>query len=114
MQNLERNFLIQQKLVEAAKKLAGEPDLCKNVKKKRKHNYTEAVKKLQEIENAINEYRIKCGKKSSQKSSLTLPGTKILPTLFMRKKERSFCCSKYGLFCICVLLFLSLGTKIPF
>lgn len=79
LQNLERNFLIQQKLVEAAKKLAGEPDLCKNVKKKRKHNYTEAVKKLQEIENAINEYRIKCGKKSSQKSSLNLPDD-IIPS----------------------------------
>uniref|UniRef100_A0A8D2Q9A2 FERM domain containing 4B n=1 Tax=Varanus komodoensis TaxID=61221 RepID=A0A8D2Q9A2_VARKO len=73
LQNLESNFFIQQKLVEAVKKLAGEPDLCKNVKKKRKQEYVEAVKKLQEIENAINEYRIKCGKKPAQKSTLTLP-----------------------------------------
>ncbi|XP_072845516.2 FERM domain-containing protein 4B isoform X1 [Pogona vitticeps] len=73
LQELESNFFIQQKLVEAAKKLAGEPDLCKNVKKKRKHDYTEALKKLQEIENSINEYRIKCGKKPTQKSTLTLP-----------------------------------------
>ncbi|XP_061474622.1 FERM domain-containing protein 4B isoform X4 [Rhineura floridana] len=79
LQNLESNFFIQQKLVEAVKKLAGEPDLCKNVKKKRKQEYTEAVRKLQEIENAINEYRIKCGKKPAQKSTLTLPD-EIIPS----------------------------------
>nr|XP_031541980.1 FERM domain-containing protein 4B [Vicugna pacos] len=73
LQELESNFLIQQKLVEAAKKLANEPDLCKTVKKKRKQDYTDAVKKLQEIENAINEYRIRCGKKPSQKAAVTLP-----------------------------------------
>uniref|UniRef100_A0A8D1A6R0 FERM domain containing 4B n=1 Tax=Sus scrofa TaxID=9823 RepID=A0A8D1A6R0_PIG len=73
LQELESNFLIQQKLVEAAKKLANEPDLCKTVKKKRKQDYTDAVKKLQEIENAINEYRIRCGKKPSQKATVTLP-----------------------------------------
>ncbi|XP_047390837.1 FERM domain-containing protein 4B isoform X3 [Sciurus carolinensis] len=70
LQDLESNFLIQQKLVEAAKKLANEPDLCKTVKKKRKQDYTDAVRKLQEIENAINEYRIRCGKKPSQKATV--------------------------------------------
>ncbi|XP_075406018.1 FERM domain-containing protein 4B [Tenrec ecaudatus] len=73
LQELESNFLIQRKLVEAAKKLAGEADLCKTVKKKRKQDYTEAVKKLQEIEGAINEYRIRCGKKPSQKATVLLP-----------------------------------------
>ncbi|XP_038266244.1 FERM domain-containing protein 4B isoform X1 [Dermochelys coriacea] len=73
LQSLERNFLIQQKMVEAAKKLASESDVCKNVKKKRKQDYTAAMKKLQEIENSINEYRIKCGKKPTQKSTLILP-----------------------------------------
>nr|XP_060489712.1 FERM domain-containing protein 4B isoform X2 [Panthera onca] len=73
LQELESNFLIQQKLVEAAKKLANEPDLCKTVKKKRKQDYTDAVKKLQDIENAINEYRIRCGKKPSQKATVILP-----------------------------------------
>ncbi|KAM5233598.1 FERM domain-containing protein 4B isoform 3-T3 [Hipposideros larvatus] len=73
LQELESNFLIQQKLVEAAKKLASEPDLCKTVKKKRKQDYTDSVKKLQEIENAINEYRIRCGKKPSQKGTVILP-----------------------------------------
>ncbi|XP_016847165.1 FERM domain-containing protein 4B isoform X2 [Anolis carolinensis] len=80
LQNLESNFFIQQKLVEASKKLAGEPDLCKNVKKKRKQEYIEAVKKLQEIENSINEYRIKCGKKPAQKATLTLPSEDIIPS----------------------------------
>lgn len=74
LQELESNFLIQQKLVEAAKKLANEPDLCKTVKKKRKQDYTDAVRKLQEIENAINEYRIRCGKKPTPKGTGTLPG----------------------------------------
>ncbi|XP_036286456.1 FERM domain-containing protein 4B isoform X1 [Pipistrellus kuhlii] len=73
LQELESNFLIQQKLVEAAKKLANESDLCKTVKKKRKQDYTDAVRKLQEIENAINEYRIRCGKKPTQKGTGTLP-----------------------------------------
>ncbi|XP_039338129.1 FERM domain-containing protein 4B isoform X1 [Mauremys reevesii] len=73
LQSLERNFLIQQKMVEAAKKLASEPDMCKNVKKKRKQDYIAAMKKLQEIENSINEYRIKYGKKPTQKSTLILP-----------------------------------------
>lgn len=73
LQELESNFLIQQKLVEAAKKLANEPDLCKTVKKKRKQDYTDAMRKLQEIENAINEYRIRCGKKPTQKGTGTLP-----------------------------------------
>uniref|UniRef100_A0A673TVS9 FERM domain containing 4B n=1 Tax=Suricata suricatta TaxID=37032 RepID=A0A673TVS9_SURSU len=73
LQELESNFLIQQKLVEAAKKLASEPDLCKTVKKKRKQDYTDAMKKLQDIENAINEYRIRCGKKPSQKATVILP-----------------------------------------
>ncbi|NWY75558.1 FRM4B protein, partial [Erithacus rubecula] len=77
LQDLESNFIIHQKLVEAAKKLASEPDLCKNVKKKRKQEYADAVKKLQEIENSINEYRIKCGKKPTQKSTLALPGERI-------------------------------------
>ncbi|XP_065498557.1 FERM domain-containing protein 4B isoform X1 [Caloenas nicobarica] len=79
LQDLESNFIIQQKLVEAAKKLASEPDLCKNVKKKRKQEYADAVKKLQEIENSINEYRIKCGKKPTQKSTLILPDD-IIPS----------------------------------
>ncbi|XP_066100653.1 FERM domain-containing protein 4B isoform X5 [Saccopteryx bilineata] len=73
LRDLESNFLIQQKLVEAAKKLASEPDLCKTVKKKRKQDYADAVKKLQEIENAINEYRIRGGKKPSQNRTIILP-----------------------------------------
>lgn len=44
LQELESNFLIQQKLVEAVKKLASEPDLCKTVKKN-ESKITDAVKK---------------------------------------------------------------------
>lgn len=89
LQDLESNFIIHQKLVEAAKKLASEPDLCKNVKKKRKQEYADAVKKLQEIENSINEYRIKCGKKPTQKSTLALPGERIPHVLMQTGGKRS-------------------------
>lgn len=89
LQDLESNFIIHQKLVEAAKKLASEPDLCKNVKKKRKQEYADAVKKLQEIENSINEYRIKCGKKPTQKSALALPGERIPHVLMQTGGKKS-------------------------
>ncbi|XP_029456942.1 FERM domain-containing protein 4B [Rhinatrema bivittatum] len=79
LQNLESKFIIQQKMVEAAKKLASEPELSKNVKRKRKQDYADAIKKLQEIENAINEYRIKCGKKPTKRASLILPDD-IIPS----------------------------------
>ncbi|XP_058855771.1 FERM domain-containing protein 4B-like isoform X1 [Acipenser ruthenus] len=72
LQNLESRFALQQKIVEAAKKLASEPELYKTVRKTRKQNCYDAVKRLQEIENAINEYRIKSGKKPTQRASLIL------------------------------------------
>lgn len=74
LQNLESRFALQQKIVEAAKKLASEPELYKTVRKTRKQNCYDAVKRLQEIENAINEYRIKSGKKPTQRASLILQG----------------------------------------
>eukprot|EP00062_Callorhinchus_milii_P010423 gi/632955299/ref/XP_007893399.1/ PREDICTED: FERM domain-containing protein 4B isoform X1 [Callorhinchus milii] len=70
LQDVENKFVIQQKIVEAARKLANDPDICKNLKKKRKLDYIDALKKLQEIENASNEYRIKCGRKPTQRASL--------------------------------------------
>ncbi|XP_039627226.1 FERM domain-containing protein 4B-like isoform X2 [Polypterus senegalus] len=70
LHTLESRFSLQQKIVEAAKKLATEPELCKTVRKKRKQNLYDAVKKLQEIEDAINEYRIRVGKKPTQRASL--------------------------------------------
>ncbi|MBN3284898.1 FRM4B protein, partial [Polyodon spathula] len=72
LQNLESRFALQQKIVEAAKKLASEPEIYKTVRKKRKQNCYDAVKRLQEIETAINEYRIKSGKKPTQRASLML------------------------------------------
>ncbi|MEE6502516.1 hypothetical protein FKM82_004541 [Ascaphus truei] len=72
LQNLESKFQIQQKLVEAAKKLATDPDLSKSVKRKRKQDYKDAIKKLQELESTINEYRMKCGRKPTKRASLIL------------------------------------------
>ncbi|XP_078270644.1 FERM domain-containing protein 4B-like isoform X2 [Rhinoraja longicauda] len=79
LQNLESKFVIQQKIVEAARRLANDPEIGKNVKRKRKQDYIEALKKLQDIENASNEYRIKSGRKPVQRASLILPD-EIIPS----------------------------------
>ncbi|XP_026162674.1 FERM domain-containing protein 4B isoform X2 [Mastacembelus armatus] len=72
LRNLESKFALQQKIVEAAIKLASEGDLCKTVKKKRKNNFLDAKRMLEEIEKEINTYRIKKGKKPTQRASLIL------------------------------------------
>ncbi|XP_067907642.1 FERM domain-containing protein 4B isoform X1 [Heterodontus francisci] len=79
LQDLENKFIIQQKIVEAARKLANDHEVCKNVKKKRKQDYVDALKKLQEIENSSNEYRIKCGRKPTQRTSLIVPD-EVIPS----------------------------------
>lgn len=75
LRNLESRFALQQKIVEAAKKLAGEPELCKTVKKKRRRNCLDAMHKLQQIEDEMNQYRIKMGKKPTQRASVIIAGT---------------------------------------
>ncbi|KAM8929910.1 FERM domain-containing protein 4B isoform 2-T2 [Pelodytes ibericus] len=72
LQNLEHKFLIQQQMVEATKRLATEPDLGKNVKRKRKQDYSDAIKKLQELESTINEYRVKSGRVPTKRASLLI------------------------------------------
>ncbi|XP_019122851.1 FERM domain-containing protein 4B isoform X1 [Larimichthys crocea] len=72
LRNLESRFALQQKIVEAAMKLSNEGDLCKTVKKKRRNNCLDAMRKLEEIEKEINTYRIKKGKKPTQRASLIL------------------------------------------
>ncbi|XP_038666560.1 FERM domain-containing protein 4B-like isoform X2 [Scyliorhinus canicula] len=79
LQDLENKFVIQQKIVEAARKLANDHEICKNVKKKRKQDYVDALKKLQEIENLSNEYRIKCGRKPTQRTSLVV-SDEVIPS----------------------------------
>uniref|UniRef100_A0A669C675 FERM domain containing 4B n=1 Tax=Oreochromis niloticus TaxID=8128 RepID=A0A669C675_ORENI len=75
LRNLESRFALQQKIVEAAKKLANEPELCKTVKKKRRRNCLDAMQKLQQIEDEMNQYRIKKGKKPTQRASVIIAGT---------------------------------------
>ncbi|CAB1353564.1 unnamed protein product [Coregonus sp. 'balchen'] len=72
LRNLESRFALQQKIVEAAKKLANEAELCKTVKKKRRRNCLDTMRKLQEIEEEINEYRIRTGKKPTQRASIII------------------------------------------
>nr|DBA18602.1 TPA: hypothetical protein GDO54_016833 [Pyxicephalus adspersus] len=72
LKNLEHKFLIQQQMVEATKKLLMEPDLAKSVKRKRKQDYSDAIKRLQDIESAINEFRVKSGKDPTKRASLLL------------------------------------------
>lgn len=77
LRNLESRFSLQQKIVEAAKKLASETDLCKTVKRKRRRNFEDAMKTLQMIENEMNDYRVKTGKKPTQRASLIITGTRL-------------------------------------
>ncbi|XP_053113617.1 FERM domain-containing protein 4A isoform X2 [Hemicordylus capensis] len=72
LERLEREFAIQSQITEAARRLASDPNVNKKLKKQRKTSYLNALKKLQEIENAINEYRIKSGKKPTQRASLII------------------------------------------
>ncbi|XP_069484022.1 FERM domain-containing protein 4A isoform X3 [Ambystoma mexicanum] len=74
LERLEREFAIQSQITEAARRLASDPNICKikKLKKQRKTSYLNALKKLQEIENSINEYRIKFGKKPTQRASLII------------------------------------------
>lgn len=74
LRNLESRFALQQKIVEAAIKLSNEADLCKTVKKKRRNNCLDAMRMLEEIEKEINAYRVKKGKKPTQRASLILAG----------------------------------------
>uniref|UniRef100_A0A672J5A8 FERM domain containing 4Bb n=1 Tax=Salarias fasciatus TaxID=181472 RepID=A0A672J5A8_SALFA len=74
LRNLESRFALQQKIVEAAKKLANEPELCKTVKKKRRRNCLDAMHRLQQIEDEMNQYRIKKGKKPTQRASVIIGG----------------------------------------
>ncbi|XP_035969997.2 FERM domain-containing protein 4A isoform X5 [Halichoerus grypus] len=72
LERLEREFAIQSQITEAARRLASDPNVSKKLKKQRKTSYLNALKKLQEIENAINENRIKSGKKPTQRASLII------------------------------------------
>ncbi|XP_030072002.1 FERM domain-containing protein 4A isoform X2 [Microcaecilia unicolor] len=69
---LEREFAIQSQITEAARRLASDPNVSKKLKKQRKTSYLNALRKLQEIENSINEYRVKSGKKPTQRTSLII------------------------------------------
>ncbi|XP_062396125.1 FERM domain-containing protein 4B [Sardina pilchardus] len=72
LRNLESRFALQRKIVEAARKLAAELDLNKTVRKKRRRNCLDAMQKLQEIEDEMNQYRVKQGQKPTQRASLII------------------------------------------
>ncbi|KAJ8245464.1 hypothetical protein GJAV_G00271030 [Gymnothorax javanicus] len=78
LERLEREFAIQSQITEAARRLASDPHISsKKLKKQRKTSYLNALKKLQDIENAINEYRIRSGKKPTQRASLIIEEANI-------------------------------------
>lgn len=80
LERLEREFAIQSQITEAARRLASDPHVSsKKLKKQRKTSYLNALKKLQEIENSINEYRVRSGKKPTQRASLIIEGTGFPP-----------------------------------
>lgn len=89
LERLEREFAIQSQITEAARRLASDPHVSsKKLKKQRKTSYLNALKKLQEIENSINEYRVRSGKKPTQRASLIIEGTSIF--LFTTGNSNSF------------------------
>ncbi|XP_043943876.1 FERM domain-containing protein 4A isoform X1 [Protopterus annectens] len=77
LERLEREFAIQSQITEAARRLASDPNVSKKLKKQRKTSYLNSLKKLQEIENSINEHRIKSGKKPTQRASLIIEESNI-------------------------------------
>ncbi|XP_037395844.1 FERM domain-containing protein 4A isoform X4 [Pygocentrus nattereri] len=78
LERLEREFAIQSQITEAARRLASDPHVSsKKLKKQRKTSYLNALKKLQDIENAINEYRVRSGKKPTQRASLIIEEANI-------------------------------------
>ncbi|XP_043570124.1 FERM domain-containing protein 4A isoform X7 [Chiloscyllium plagiosum] len=77
LERLEREFAIQSQITEAARRLATDPNVSKKMKKQRKMSYLNALKKLQDIENAINEYRVRSGKKPTQRASLIIEEANI-------------------------------------
>uniref|UniRef100_A0A4W3J448 Cytohesin Ubiquitin Protein Inducing domain-containing protein n=1 Tax=Callorhinchus milii TaxID=7868 RepID=A0A4W3J448_CALMI len=81
VERLEREFAIQSQITEAARRLAADPSVSKKLKKQRKASYLNALKKLQDIENSINEYRVKSGKKPTQRASLIIEGESVLLSL---------------------------------
>ncbi|XP_022535283.1 FERM domain-containing protein 4A isoform X4 [Astyanax mexicanus] len=78
LERLEREFAIQSQITEAARRLASDPHVSsKKLKKQRKTSYLNALKKLQDIENGINEYRVRSGKKPTQRASLIIEEANI-------------------------------------
>ncbi|XP_053356204.1 FERM domain-containing protein 4A isoform X5 [Clarias gariepinus] len=78
LERLEREFAIQSQITEAARRLASDPHVnSKKLKKQRKTSYLNALKKLQDIENGINEHRIRSGKKPTQRASLIIEEANI-------------------------------------
>ena len=76
---MEREFAIQSQITEAARRLASDPHVSsKKLKKQRKTSYLNALKKLQEIENSINDHRVRSGKKPTLRASLIIEGTNKL------------------------------------
>uniref|UniRef100_A0A8C1GHW8 FERM domain containing 4Bb n=1 Tax=Cyprinus carpio TaxID=7962 RepID=A0A8C1GHW8_CYPCA len=89
LRNLESRFALQQKIVEAAKKLAAEPDISKLVRKKRRRNCLDAMQKLQEIEDEMNQYRLKKGQKPTQRASVIISKTIFVSSEDDGKRPRS-------------------------
>ncbi|KAK1785029.1 hypothetical protein P4O66_018455 [Electrophorus voltai] len=78
LERLEREFAIQSQITEAARRLASDPHVSsKKLRKQRKASYLNALKKLQDMENAINEHRIRSGKKPTQRASLIIEEANI-------------------------------------
>ncbi|XP_051789451.1 coiled-coil domain-containing protein 120 isoform X2 [Erpetoichthys calabaricus] len=69
LEELEKKFLLQQQIVEAARKLAVSGELSADQRRKRKTVLAGALRRLQELEDLINEQRLQQGRKPTQRVS---------------------------------------------
>uniref|UniRef100_H3ARP9 Innate immunity activator n=1 Tax=Latimeria chalumnae TaxID=7897 RepID=H3ARP9_LATCH len=72
LSSLERDFALQLQIVQAARRLSQEANISKQFKKKRRSALGKEEKKLQELEETVNEHRIRAGRKPIQSISNTI------------------------------------------
>ncbi|XP_041092893.1 LOW QUALITY PROTEIN: coiled-coil domain-containing protein 120-like [Polyodon spathula] len=72
LEDMERQFSLQQQIVEAARRLAGGAELGAEQLRTRRQVLSSATRRLQELEELINERRVKLGRKPMQRAAMLL------------------------------------------
>ncbi|XP_058873133.1 coiled-coil domain-containing protein 120 [Acipenser ruthenus] len=72
LEDMERQFSLQQQIVEAARRLAGGAEPGAEQRRRRRQVLSSATRRLQELEELINEQRAKLGRKPTQRAARLL------------------------------------------